>query len=187
MLGLGVLAGVLASLLTAGAAEARIIDFSVDMDCAQSSAGTGTCAAGATGTGTGTVSYDSDSHLLSWNVSWSGLSGDFFAAHFHGPATPNQDALVQQNMNGCCGGTGSIDSATLTPGQASDLLLERWYVNVHTTTFLSGEIRGHVVRVTGVPSLPGWGLVLLALALLALGRLSLGHSGASLGWRRSDS
>lgn len=126
------------------ASEARIIDFSVDMDCSQVNAGIGSCSAGGTGTGTGTVSYESDTRLLSWNVSWSGLSGTFFSAHFHGPATLAQEALVQQNMFNCCGGAGSIDSATLTPEQASQLLLGLWYVNVHTTIFLPGEIRGQV-------------------------------------------
>lgn len=153
------------------------------MDCSQTNAGLGSCDAGGTGTGTGTISYDSDTRLLSWDVSWSGLSGDLVAAHFHGPATTSQEALVQLNMFACCGGTGSMDTATLSPEQASQLLLELWYVNVHTTTFQQGEIRGQVLRVTGVPALSGWGIAVVALALTAFGMRVLRRPEAALASR----
>jgi hypothetical protein len=39
------------------------------------------------GTGSGTISYDSTSHLLSLNVSFTGLTGTTTASHIHAPTT----------------------------------------------------------------------------------------------------
>src|SRR5437870_13205600 len=39
------------------------------------------------GTGTADVSYDTTSKNLTWTITYSGLTGDATAAHFHGPAT----------------------------------------------------------------------------------------------------
>ena len=39
------------------------------------------------GTATATVLFDKDTDMVSWDVYWTGLSGDPTAAHFHGPAS----------------------------------------------------------------------------------------------------
>ena len=134
-----------------------VFNLSASMDCAQA----GTCGAGGTGTGTATISLDDQTNLLSWNVSWSGLSGADFLAHFHGPALPGQPAGVQVGI-----GVPSpqIGSATISAIQAADLLAGLWYGNIHSTTFNGGEIRGQVVPEPATLLLIGAGLVGLAAA-----------------------
>ena len=104
----------------------------------QANAGAGT---GSLGTGTASLTLDTATNLLSWNVAWAGLTGAVVAAHFHGPALPNQNAGVQVPI-----GIGSPDigAAVLGVGQANDLLAGLWYVNLHTAAFPGGEIRGNI-------------------------------------------
>ena len=79
--------------------------------------------------------------IFAWNVSYSGLSGSVTAAHFHGPALPNQNAGVQVGIGLA---NPNIGSTTITALQASDLLSDLWYINIHSTVNPGGEIRGQV-------------------------------------------
>ena len=100
---------------------------------------------GSPGTGFGFVTLDTDgtlTFLLSWNITWGGLLGDETAAHFHGPAPPGMNAGVQVPIGA---DSPSIGSAFITAAQAADLLDGLWYINIHTTLFPGGEIRGQVV------------------------------------------
>ena len=128
-------------------ALAATIALTASMDCAQANAGAGTCGAGGSGTGSATITFDDVTNLLSWNISWSGLSGALTVAHFHGPALPNQNAGVQVDFLSIAPGNPSIGSATITASQATDLLNELWYLNIHSSTFTGGEIRGQVTVV----------------------------------------
>jgi hypothetical protein len=96
------------------------------------------------GTGTGTFTYDPATHTLTYNVTYSGLSGPAAAAHIHGPAEPGANAPpVVPFANAASPITGT---ATLTDAQAADLAAGKWYVNVHTAANRGGEIRGQIVR-----------------------------------------
>ena len=152
----------LAAVLLPATTHAVIIPLSASMDCAQANAGAGTCGAGGTGTGTATITLDTATNLLSWNVSWSGLSGADFLAHFHGPALPSQNAGVQVGI-----GIPSpqIGNAIIGAGQAADLLAGLWYVNIHSTTFNGGEIRGQVVPEPATALLVVAGLVGLSVSV----------------------
>jgi len=98
--------------------------------------------------GTGTVSgtYDASTNVLTYNVSWSNLSGPAVAAHFHGAADPGTNASVivpfTLNNNGNAGTASG--TATLTDAQETDFLAGKWYANVHTAANGGGEIRGQV-------------------------------------------
>ena len=122
-------------------AQAEIINLNSNMDCAQANAGAGTCAGGGTGTGVGSMTFDTVTNDLNWNVSHSGLSAEVTAAHFHGPALPNQNAGVQVSVGVL---NPAIGSTVLTPTQAADLLAGLWYINIHSASFPAGEIRGQV-------------------------------------------
>jgi len=97
------------------------------------------------GTGAAEVTYDTATKTLTWTLTFEGLTGPATAAHFHGPATPGQEARVVipigNNPTSPAKGT-----ATLTDAQAADLQAGRWYVNVHTAANPGGEIRGQVVK-----------------------------------------
>jgi hypothetical protein len=130
--------------LAAVPASATVFNLAASLDCAQAAAGAGTCGGGGSGTGSATITFDDSSNLLSWTLTYSGLSAATTAAHFHGPALPSQNAGVQVNI-----GTANpaVGSATISASQASDLLAGLWYINVHTSNFSAGEIRGQVALV----------------------------------------
>ncbi len=95
-------------------------------------------------TGTLTATYDTASKKLSWKGSYTGLSGNATAAHFHGPAEPGKNAGVAVPIPNP---TPSFEgSATLTEAQAADLAAGKWYVNIHTAGHPGGEIRGQVTK-----------------------------------------
>jgi hypothetical protein len=97
-----------------------------------------------TGTGTVAATFDTATKALSWNGSYSGLTGPATAAHFHGPAEVGKNAGVAVPITP---NTSPLQgSATLTDAQAADFLAGRWYVNIHTAANPGGEVRGQLVK-----------------------------------------
>jgi hypothetical protein len=119
--------------------SATIFSLQAVIDGAQANAGAGT---GSAGTGSAAMTFDDASNLFNWNITWGGLSGSVSSAHFHGPALPNQNAGVKVPIGVLT--SPSIGSATLSSSQASDLLSNLWYINIHTALHPAGEIRGKV-------------------------------------------
>jgi hypothetical protein len=83
------------------------------------------------------------SNVLTWKITFTGLSGAATGAHFHGPAMAGQNAAVVVPIGAPLESPIS-GSATLTPGQAADLTAGKWYVNLHTAANPNGEARGQV-------------------------------------------
>jgi CHRD domain len=96
------------------------------------------------GNGLLVAQFDTDTRLLSWTVTYSGLTGAPTAAHFHGPAELGINAGVTVGLQGDL--TSPINGeAVLTAEQAADLLAGLLYLNIHTAAFPAGEIRGQLV------------------------------------------
>jgi hypothetical protein len=115
-----------------------------------------------TGSGNGIVNYNDISNLLEWNISWGDLMGATTLMHFHGPAAPGVNAGAVVNIGSISGLVSpTIGSTTITDLQEADLIAGLWYVNIHSTLYPGGEIRGQVV-----PEPTG-------LAMLALGGVGL--------------
>lgn len=98
-----------------------------------------------TSSGSGSVqaTLDKQTRVLSWTVSYAGLTGPVKAGHFHGPAAAGSNAGV------ALGFSGALDSpikgtATLTESQMADVLAGKWYVNLHTAANPGGEVRGQL-------------------------------------------
>jgi hypothetical protein len=99
-------------------------------------------------TGTAKASYDNASRLLTWDVTFGGLTSDATAAHIHGPAAPGANApvvlaLTPRNMYPIA--SPLRGSARLTDAQAADLMAGKWYVNIHTVRNPNGELRGQLM------------------------------------------
>ena len=94
------------------------------------------------GSGTADIKVDTATKQFSWTITYSGLSGDATAAHFHGPAAPGENAPPEVDI------TGKIESgsAALTDAQLADLQAGKVYINIHTAKFPDGEIRGQVEK-----------------------------------------
>jgi hypothetical protein len=98
------------------------------------------------GTGHVQLLYDPKERRLTWKGSFSGLSGPVTAAHFHGPAQEGRNAGIALVISANGLSSPFEGNAILSPAQEQDLLAERWYINLHTSAFPAGEIRGQVRR-----------------------------------------
>jgi len=129
--------GVIALCLASGAAEAETKIFRATLDGA-SEVPPDTSA----GTGAATATLDTATGKLSWNVTYSGLTGPAKAAHIHGPADPGKNAGVVIPFT--VKASPIKGSATLTAAQMADLEAGKYYVNIHTAANKGGEIRGQL-------------------------------------------
>ena len=133
----------LASLLAVSACNTSPMASNVSTLTARLSGANEVPAASSNGSGTLSANLDKATSVLSWTVTYSGLSGPVTAGHFHGPAMMGQNAGVALPF------TGSVESpirgtATLTPAQMDAVMNGKWYVNLHTAANPGGEIRGQV-------------------------------------------
>jgi len=97
------------------------------------------------GTGNLQATYYTATKQLTYTVTYSGLTGNATAAHFHGPADADKTAGVVVPVQGSVASP-IKGTATLTHAQAADLLGGKWYFNIHTEANRPGEIRGQVTK-----------------------------------------
>ena len=103
-----------------------------------------------TGYGQFSGTLDTDSKVLTYNLSYENLTGPAAAAHIHAgpPVVPFSGDLSSP----------IVGKATLTDPQMADLKAGKWYVNVHTAANKAGEIRGQIKAVdTSTVYLKGFG------------------------------
>ncbi len=110
------------------------------------------------GGGMGTLSLNGNT--LRFDIQYSGLTAAAVAAHIHGPASAAEAAGVLIDLapyhGGAFGTNGTLSgSVVVTPEQKALILAGRTYVNVHTPTHGSGEIRGQIVPVSFAATLSG--------------------------------
>jgi len=99
------------------------------------------------GSGTADVSYDPATRVVTWSITYGGLSGPVTMAHFHGPAPAGKNApvVIWLTKKGSPVESPIKGEATLTPAQAQQFSAGDWYINVHTKAHPGGEIRGQVI------------------------------------------
>ena len=103
------------------------------------------------GSGSVTVTYDPTTKKITWNGSYTGLTGPVTAAHIHGPADPGKNAppvvwLTKKGDTSPNFPSSFTGSAELTDEQAKDFRLGKYYVNIHTAANPAGEIRGQLIK-----------------------------------------
>jgi CHRD domain len=128
--------------LWAGAVLAAPASFKVALTGAQQSPAVQT-----SGTGSASLTYDPTTRVVTWSISYSGLSGPVTMAHFHGPAAAGANAGVQiwLSKQGAPADSPITGQATLTPDQAQQFTGGQWYINLHTQAHPGGEVRGQVM------------------------------------------
>jgi hypothetical protein len=95
--------------------------------------------------GSGTARLNVTRDTLFFNISWSGLLGSFTASHFHRGAAGVAGPVIHSITSDVVGNTAVGFWAGLAAQDVNDLLSGNLYVNVHTTVFPGGEIRGQVL------------------------------------------
>lgn len=108
-----------------------------------------------TGTGNATVVLDASQTQLSISCQFQGLSSAYTASHIHGPAPVGVNASVRWGFVGTTAGwvfgsgntSGTITNFLVTGITATDvtnLNAGLFYVNIHSTLFAGGELRGQL-------------------------------------------
>jgi hypothetical protein len=177
------LAATLASSILASPAQAAILVFTTTL-----SGSNEVPSVSSPGTGTGTVTIDTDANTLQVALSFSGLLGNTTASHIHCCAAPGSNAPVATQVptfvgfpvgvtagsynrvfdltqpssfnpaflnNAVNGGNVNAARQTLING----IIAGQSYLNVHTTLFPGGEIRGQLTAAVPEPST--WAMMLL--------------------------
>jgi len=121
-------------------------------------------------TGFGTVVLNLAQTQITVDENWSGLTAPATASHIHGPGGIGTNAPVLFPFSGVPAATsGAIPEQTfaITPQEVSWLYAGYLYMNVHTSTFPGGEIRGQLLLVPepSTVALVGLGLVAVAVSL----------------------
>lgn len=124
------------------------------------SAGSGSCQVVLAGT------------FVSVNCSFQNLSQPAIASHIHNAGAgingPVILALTPSNAtSGTISGTGDI-----TVAQATDMQLGQMYINLHSTAFPGGELRGQIVGgvdPSAIPTMSQWGMIALTFLMVVAG------------------
>ena len=126
----------------------------------------GTIAGAGDGSGTISGTYDDVTNLLNYTLTWQNLSGNVTNMHFH---------------LGAAGASGGVDLGVPGPwaspqigtdivvpdDKEANLLGGNWYLNIHSSNFGGGEVRGQV-HVTPIPEPTTFSLISIAsIALLS--------------------
>jgi len=104
-----------------------------------------------TGSGTAQIDYNVSKKTISYRLDWSlgSLTEVTTAMHFHGAAngtdtTSSPIVIPITGFSPLYSGTVSGTTRQLTDEESDQLLSGKWYVNVHSSTYPNGEIRGNI-------------------------------------------
>jgi hypothetical protein len=121
-------------------------------------------------TGFGTVVLNAAQTQITVDESWSGLTAPATASHIHGPGGAGTNAGVIFGFSGVPAATsGAIPEQifAINATQVSYLFAGFMYMNVHSSTFPGGEIRGQLLLVPEPSTLALLGLGVGGIALQA--------------------
>ena len=91
------------------------------------------------------ATFDEQTKVLTYTLTFEDLSGPAAVAHIHGPANRKQNAGVVAALGDKNPSSPISGSVTLTDEQVKMLRSAKLYVNVHSAADPGGEIRGQIV------------------------------------------
>ena len=98
--------------------------------------------------GIGRVDFilERDTLKFSWTLSYRDLTSAPTGVHVHGPQTPGGEAAILFDMapDGIASPTAGFK--VLNEGELAYLVSDRMYVNLHTTRYPAGELRGSIKK-----------------------------------------
>nr|MBA3468314.1 CHRD domain-containing protein [Herpetosiphonaceae bacterium] len=101
---------------------------------------------GSTATGSAAITIDTAANTLSYNITFSGLSSSELSAHIHGFAPPGANAGVLHTLPA---GSPKIGVYNYNQADEANILAGLTYINIHSTNFPGGEIRGQIAGTPG--------------------------------------
>ena len=145
--------------LVTSQARAVIVQYQALMDGTQE-----TPPNGSPGTGTVLFNFDTVSNVLTLTSgNYMNMTSPVTASHIHqAPPGVAGPIIIPLGNTGGLAGTLSMPATNLTAAQVTALVAGNLYVNVHTTQFPGGEIRGQILPVPAPGALPLLGLAGLA-------------------------
>jgi len=112
-------------------------------------------------TGMAFIVFDDVTNTLTLSGSFSGLTTNLTAGHYHGPALAGVNASVIHGFVGLPAATSGTwtDTWALNATQVGYLLTGQLYINLHTSTFPGGEIRSQVLPEATPAHAVSWGRI----------------------------
>ncbi len=105
-----------------------------------------------TGSGTAEIAFDPNAKTIAYTIIWQLGSGSTSTTgmHFHGAEDGSslKSSPISIPIEGFSTGTSGTLSGTtivLTQVQIDQLLAGKWYINIHSNTYPSGEMRGNII------------------------------------------
>jgi len=99
---------------------------------------------GSGGTGTATLILNDEETEVSYVVTYEGLEGAELDCHFH-QGGPGEDGIILHHLPL---GTPKFGVWEVSLHDVGDLYSDNVYINIHTTAYPSGEIRGNISQAT---------------------------------------
>jgi uncharacterized repeat protein (TIGR02543 family) len=100
-----------------------------------------------TTTGSGTVQVNTASKTITYSLSYGTLQGMPGSVLFQGPAFRRNSGVVKYNATA----SPNFGSFSYSPADEADILAGRWYINIYSSAYASGELRGQIDTIGAAP------------------------------------
>ena len=101
------------------------------------------------GSGTLTGTYNSATNVWQYNINWNSLTSAATAVELRGPASIGVNGALMFALSISAPGINGTASGnvTLSAQQEADLLANKCYYTIRSSTYLTGEIRGNITAI----------------------------------------